>query len=134
MNSVQIFGNIADPELKMTAGGLAVLKLRVATNERVKKGEEWTDHTEWHNATVFGKRAEGLAKILGKGDKVLVVGKLRTTSYQKEGEEKLRYTTNIIADDVFLGGKGGGGAARSDAPGAPAQGEDSSSDDSEIPF
>ncbi len=136
-NHVTIYGNLgADPELRMTQGGMGVLKLRVATNERVKKGEEWVDHTEWHAVTTFGKRAEGLAKILTKGSKVLVFGKLRTTSYQKEGEEKPRYTTEIIADDIELGGKPGGNQSeRAAAPAAPSSDYSGGSvGEDEIPF
>lgn len=119
MNNVTLFGCLgSDGELRMTAGGLGILKLRVATNERVKKGEEWVDHTEWHAVTVFGKRAEGLAKILSKGNKVLVSGRLRTSQYQREGEEKPRYTTEIMADDVELGGKPPGTMGRTES--APA--------------
>ena len=120
MNVVHILGNLgADPELRVTAGGTAVLKLRVATTERAKKGENWEDHTEWHSATAFGKRAEGLAKFLTKGSKVAITGKLRTSSYEKDGQKI--YRTEIIADDVEpCGGKGGG--KKQDDDDAPASG------------
>lgn len=126
-NSVRLFGNLgADPEYKVTSGGQGLLKLRVATNERVKKGEEWIDHTEWHSVTCFGKRAEGLARILSKGSKVLVDGKLRTSSYEKDGEK--RYRTEIIADDIVLGG----GVKKSSNDEEPE--EFAEVGDSEIPF
>lgn len=137
MNKVIIHGNIgADPEQKFSQGGMCILKLRIATNERVKRGEQWEDHTEWHSVTVFGKRAEGLAKILNKGDKILAEGKLRTTSYDgRDGEKKWR--TEIIADDVELGGRGRGGVAREEPAGSyePASSpEVEPVDDDDIPF
>jgi single-strand DNA-binding protein len=111
MNIAIISGNLgADPELRS-----GVLKLRVATSERMKKGEEWVDHTEWHSATLFGKRAEALMGILAKGDKVTIQGKIRTSSYEKNGEK--RYSTEIIVDDIEIATKGGastGGGARRD--------------------
>ena len=113
MNSVTIFGNLgADPELKQLDTG-SLLKLRIATSERRKVKDQWVDHTEWHQVTVWGKRADGLAEILNKGDRVLVVGKLRTRSYESNGEK--RYSTEIHADEIELAG-GRGGAKKDDAP------------------
>ena len=66
MNTVIISGNLgANPEVRTTASGLAVANLSVATNERVKQDGEWTDHTERHRVTVFGKQAEVCGKFLG---------------------------------------------------------------------
>ena len=112
MNTVYLFGNLgSDPELKQLDNG-ALLKMRIATSERRKgKGDKWEDHTEWHQVTVWGKRAEGLAEILSKGDRILVVGRLRTRSYESDGVK--RYSTEIHADDVELTG-GRGGSKRED--------------------
>jgi len=102
MNQTVLMGNLgADPELRQTEGG-PLLKLRMATTERIKKKDEWTDHTEWHQITIWGKRAERLAEILEKGMRILVVGRLRTRSYEKDGDK--RYSTEIHADSVELCG------------------------------
>lgn len=120
MNKVILFGHLgADPELKMLNGGHAVLKMRLATSERRKKGDEWIDHAEWHNVTVWGRRAEGLAKFLRKGSAILVEGSLRTSSYDDRDGNK-RYRTEINANEVkAIGGKrdgdGGGGGRRSES-------------------
>ena len=81
LNQVLIMGNLgADPELRMAAGGKAVLKLRVATNDRWQdKNGEWQERAEWHRVTVFGKHAENLAKFLRKGMCVTVSGQIRTS-------------------------------------------------------
>ncbi len=129
MNIVHVGGNLgADPELKISSSGVAVLKLRVASNERVKKGEEWVDHTEWHNITMFGKRAEALARILAKGSKVFVTGSLRTSSWEHEGQK--RYRTEIIGNDLEIGG--GGKKQTSEEP--VDLGDTNPVDDAEIPF
>ncbi|HSO36206.1 MAG TPA: single-stranded DNA-binding protein, partial [Labilithrix sp.] len=100
LNQVIIMGNLgADPELRMAAGGVAVLKMRVATNESWQdKSNQWQERTEWHRVTVFGKRAETLAKFLRKGMCVTVSGQIRTSSYEKEGQK--HYSTEIIAMQV----------------------------------
>jgi len=100
MNRVIITGNLgADPTLRQTAGGTAVANLSVATNERVKSGTEWVDHTEWHNIVVFGGQATSCAKFLAKGSKVAVEGKLRTRAFtDRNGQE--RKSTEVLADRV----------------------------------
>ena len=84
LNRVMLLGNLgADPELRMTSGGQAVLKLRLATSETyLDKNRQRQERTEWHNVVIWGKRAEALAKILTKGTRIFVEGGLRTSSYE----------------------------------------------------
>jgi single-strand DNA-binding protein len=122
LNRVMLLGNLgADPELRSTSGGQSVLKLRLATAESyVDRDKNRQERTEWHSITVWGKRGEGLAKILEKGSRIFVEGKIRTSSYDdKEGQK--RYRTEIIADNILLcgGGKRSGGAGQSATSPAP---------------
>ena len=105
MNRVTLLGNLGqDPDLRIAPGGTCVLKLRLATTEAwFDKEGVLQDRTEWHDVTVFGKRGEALARILGKGETIIVEGSLRTSSYEKEGVK--RYRTEVIARDVFLTGR-----------------------------
>lgn len=121
LNRVMLLGNLgADPELKVTQGGQAVLKLRLATTESyLDKNNARQDRTEWHSITIWGRRGEGLAKILHKGDRLFIEGRIQTSSYEKNGEK--RYSTEIVASNVILGG-GSGGAGRGRGEGAPAGG------------
>lgn len=120
LNKTIIMGNLgADPELRIAAGGVAILKMRVATTEGWNdKDNKWQERTEWHRVTVFGKRAESLAKFLRKGMLVTVDGQNRTTSYEKEGQK--HYSTEIVALAVWsLGSPRSGEAslgAGTDAP------------------
>jgi single-strand DNA-binding protein len=108
LNRVTLLGNLgADPELRVTPGGQAVLKLRLATNENyLDRNNVRQDRTEWHRVTVWGRRAEALGKILQKGDLLLVEGRLSTSSYEKNGEK--RYSTEIVANNIVLPGSGRG--------------------------
>tara|TARA_R110000744_G_scaffold162422_2_gene279042 strand:- start:2078 stop:2479 length:402 start_codon:yes stop_codon:yes gene_type:complete len=133
MNLVIISGNLgANPEVRQTASGLAVVNLRIATNERVKVDGEWADHTEWHAVTVFGKQAEVCGKYLSKGSKATVQGKLRTRKFtDKNGQDK--WTTEILADSVeFMS------PAQTSGPPAPMQSSTTQNPppftDEEIPF
>lgn len=119
LNRVLLLGNLgADPELRMTQGGQAVLKLRIATTERYLDAQKsWQEKTEWHSVVVWGKRGEALQRILTKGSTVFIEGSLRTTSYDDKDGKKV-YRTEVNATNVILaGGRGagaGGGAPRSD--------------------
>jgi single-strand DNA-binding protein len=108
LNRVMLLGNLgADPELRVTPGGQAVLKLRLATNETyLDKSNVRQERTEWHRVTVWGRRAEALGKILQKGDLLFVEGRLQTSSYEKNGEK--RYSTEVIAVNLVLPGGGRG--------------------------
>jgi single-strand DNA-binding protein len=152
LNRVMLLGNLgADPELRMTNGGQAVLKIRLATSENyLDRNKVRQERTEWHSVVVWGKRAEALAKFLTKGSRIFVEGGLRTSSYDdKEGNKK--YRTEIVANNIILSGGGGGGGGRggprsSEGPGPgddgpPAAGGGGFSDadyggggDDEIPF
>ena len=118
LNRVMLLGNLgADPELRVTPGGQAVLKLRLATNESyLDKNNVRQERTEWHRVTVWGRRAEALGKFLQKGDSLFVEGRLQTSSYEKNGEK--RYSTDIVATNIILSG----GRGRGEGAGAPREG------------
>ena len=116
LNRVMLLGNLgADPELKMTSGGQAVLKLRLATSETyLDRNKVRQERTEWHSVVVWGKRAEALGKFLTKGSRLFIEGGLRTSNYDDKDGNK-RYRTEIVASNIILsgggGGRGGGGGS-----------------------
>ncbi|MBK8261598.1 MAG: single-stranded DNA-binding protein [Nannocystis sp.] len=111
VNKVIVLGNLGrDPELRYSADGQAVCKLAVATSRRYlnKRTNEQVEETEWHRITVWGKQAEHCNTYLTKGRQVYVEGRLRTSSYDKDGQK--HYSTEIVAEVVqFIGGAGGAG-------------------------
>jgi single-strand DNA-binding protein len=118
LNRVMLLGNLgADPELRSTSGGQAVLKFRLATSESyLDRNRVRQERTEWHNVVVWGKRAEALGKILSKGTRLFVEGSLRTSSYEDRDGNK-RYKTEVNALNIVLcGGRGGGSGARDGGP------------------
>jgi len=126
-NQVTLFGNLgADPELRMSAKG-AMMKMRLATERswRNKDTNEREKRTEWHSLTMFGPRAEAVAKLLHKGSRIMVTGHLVTSNYDKDGQK--HYRTEIVVDDLcFASGPSNGAFAQS----TPALRLDSS----ELPF
>lgn len=109
LNKALIIGNLTrDPELRSLPSGIQVCSFSLATN-RVWKDKDGSkqEATEYHNCVVFGRQAETTAQFLRKGDSALVEGRLQTRSWEKDGAKQ--YRTEIVADRVQFGAKGGGG-------------------------
>lgn len=94
-------GNLArDPELKATSGGTQVISFTVAVNERIKKGNEWQDYTNWVDCVMYGNRAQSLARLLKKGTKVAVEGKWHQDRWEKDGQKRSRW--EVVLSEVEL--------------------------------
>jgi len=106
VNKIILMGNLGrDPELRYTAKGNPVLSLSLATNRDFKNAAgEQISETQWHKATVRGKRAESCAKYLVKGSRVYLEGELQMKNWtDKEGIA--RKSAEIMVDDLrFMGG------------------------------
>ena len=100
INRVCISGNLTrDAELRATASGVAVLGFGVAVNERRKNAAgEWEDHPNFVDCTMFGTRAEKLEQYLAKGAKVAIEGKLRYSSWERDGQRRSRL--EVVVDDL----------------------------------
>ncbi|MBZ0119006.1 MAG: single-stranded DNA-binding protein, partial [Sandaracinaceae bacterium] len=90
LNKVMLIGNLGmDPELKFTQNGQAILRMRLATTERIpSKTAERQERTEWHTVIVWGNRAEALNKILNKGRTIYVEGRIQTRSWEDKDGNK----------------------------------------------
>lgn len=117
LNRVMAIGNLGvDPELRMTQSGQALLKLRIACTESyLDRNRVRQERTEWMSVTIWGRRAEALNKILSKGTRIFVEGKLQTSSYDDRDGNK-RYRTEVVATNIILcggrsSGSSGGGSS-----------------------
>jgi single-strand DNA-binding protein len=114
-NQAIIMGNLTrDPELRSTPGGQQVASFAVATNRSwMDASGERKEAVEYHEIVAWGKLGELAAQYLAKGRKVMVVGRLQTQSWEKDGVKRQR--TEIVAADVnFLDGPGGAPAGGSE--------------------
>lgn len=108
INRVNISGNLTrDPELRQTQGGMAILNIGVAVNDRRKNQQtgEWEDVPNFVDCVVFGTRAEKLAQFLAKGSKVAIEGKLRYSSWEKDGARRSKL--EVIVDEIEFMSRGG---------------------------
>lgn len=109
INRVNISGNLTrDPELRQTTSGTAILRFGVAVNDRRRnQSGEWEDVPNFVDCVVFGNRAEPLSRFLSKGSKVAVEGKLRYSSWERDGQRRSKL--EVVVDEVeFLSPRGAG--------------------------
>ena len=91
-------GITAEPDMKYTPGGKAVLSIRLAFSDRKfnEQTREWdTSKSFYVDGTAWEDTAERLAQQLAKGDQVYVEGRLETQSWEKDGEKKSKPVLNI---------------------------------------
>ena len=92
MNTYILIGNLtAEPELRFTNGGAAVVNFTVAHTPRTfdKASNEWKDGDPlFMRCSLWREAAENVAESLHKGNRVIVAGKLRQRSYEKDGVER----------------------------------------------
>jgi single-strand DNA-binding protein len=101
-NQVVIVGNLTrDPELRYTPNGAALVKLGVAVSRRVRdESGQWKDaDTSFFDVTAWRSLAENVAESLTQGTRVVVVGRLRTNSWETAEGEK-RSKVEIEAEEI----------------------------------
>jgi single-strand DNA-binding protein len=101
MLRVTFIGNLgADAELRYTAKGTQVLSFNVAVNQvRFGADGERQENTEWFRVKVTGRQVDFIQQRVGKGARVLVIGRLDIGHYQaKDGEQRTSF--DVWADDV----------------------------------
>ncbi len=124
-NQAIVMGNLTrDPELRSTPSGQSVASFAVATNRvwQDQSGER-KEAVEYHEIVAWGKLGELASQYLAKGRKVMVVGRLQTQSWEKDGVKRQR--TEIVASDInFLDRPGDAPAGEVSAPSKPAAKKD----------
>src|SRR4051794_36200482 len=133
-NRVILVGNLTrDPELRYIPSGTAVTEVGVAVEDRRKGANgEWIEETTFVDVTLWGRTAEIASEYLNKGSNVLIEGRLKLDTWEKDGKKnsKLR----VIGERMqMLGAKGGGGGGGGSGGGAPRGGARASSPVSSSP-
>ena len=90
-----------DAELRFLPNGTAVANVSVAVTPREKKNEQWVDgETAWYRVAAWREMAENVAESVRKGDRVTVVGRLKTRSFEQNGATRM--SLEVDADSVAL--------------------------------
>ena len=103
INRCNISGNLTrDPEMRALRNGTQVLSFGVAVNDRRKNPQtgDWEDYPNFIDCTMFGSRAEAVSRYLANGTKVAIEGKLRYSSWEKDGQRRSKL--EVIVDEIEL--------------------------------
>ena len=99
-NKVILGGRLtADPELKTTQTGIAVVSFSIAVNRRKSAGQQ--NETDFFNVTAWRQTAELVARYFRKGSSICVVGTIQNRNWTDQDNVK-RYRTDIVADEVMF--------------------------------
>lgn len=100
-NNITMVGNLTDdPELRFTPGGTPVCSLRLASNRRwTGRDGQQQEETTFLNVNVWRDTAENVAETLHKGDRAVVIGRVRVRNYENQQGQTV-WVTEIEADEV----------------------------------
>ena len=104
LNKVMLIGNLTrDVELKYTAKGTPVATFGIATNRSYTDSSgNQVESAEFTNVVAWSKLAEICEKLLKKGMKVYIEGRLSTTSWDDQSTGKKMYKTEVVATDMMV--------------------------------
>ncbi len=96
MNKVILCGRLTkEPEVRYS-NTTAIAKYTLAVDRKFKK--EGEPSADFINCTAFGKNGEFAEKYLGKGTKIIVVGRIQTGSYKNKDGQTV-YTTDVVVEE-----------------------------------
>ena len=99
---VSLIGNLTDdPELRFTPNGAAVANFRLAVTPRVREGDQWKDgETSFFRVNCWRQLAEHTTDSLSKGDRALVIGRLKARSWEDKDTGERRSVVEVEAEEV----------------------------------
>ncbi len=135
INRVIISGNTTrDLDLRATTNGSLVGTFSVAVNDRRKNSQtgEWEGVPNFVDCILFGARAEKLQQYMTKGTKVAIEGKLRYSSWEKDGVRRSRL--EVVVDEIELMGRKSSQSAPNSPQATPQPQADPEMANEDIPF
>jgi len=114
-NRVVLLGNLTrDPELRYIGSGTAVSDIGLAVNDRVKRNDQWVEEATFVDVTFWGRTAEVANEYLSKGSSVLIEGRLKLDTWEKEGQKRSKL--KVVCERMqMVGGRGGGSSSGRDS-------------------
>ena len=101
MNKVFLSGNLTrDPEVRYTQTGKAYAKMGIAVRRPYSKDK---DAVDFFNLTAWDKTAEFCGRYLVKGSRVLLDGRLQTSTYENKDGVKVN-AVDIMVDNIEFAG------------------------------
>ena len=121
LNRLALSGRLTvDPELKYLPSGTAVANLRLASNRTYTTNGDRREEALFVDVEVYGKAAEAVAQHKRKGAFLIVDGRLRQNTWEREGQRHSRLL--VVADQLSFGPSPGAGSGA--GTGTPAGGDE----------
>lgn len=119
-NRVVLLGNLTrDPELRYIPSGMAVSDIGLAVNDRVKRNDQWVEEATFVEVTLWGRTAEVANEYLSKGSSVLIEGRLKLDTWEKDGQKHSKL--KVVGEKMQMVGSRGGSSGRPSSGGEPHQ-------------
>lgn len=100
-NRVILLGHLTrDPELRYVTKKTAVSDVGLAVNDRIKKDGEWTEEVTFVEVTLWGRSAEVANEYLSKGSPLLIEGRLKLDTWEKDGQKRSRL--KVVAEKMQM--------------------------------
>jgi len=113
VNRVILVGNAgSDPDMRSTASGTRVAHVSLATDRSFRLNGQEQSRTDWHRLTFWGTVAELAERLIRKGTKMYVEGRIEYGSFERDGVSIP--TADIIVQEFLLLEGGGGRRMRDD--------------------
>lgn len=86
-SEIRLDGNVGrDPDIKFFDNGGKVANFPVGIDDMKREDGKWVKTgTTWFRVAVWGDDGEAVAEHVKKGDRVLVSGGFKITTYEKDG-------------------------------------------------
>ena len=112
VSTFEIIGRVSKVQIES-----AYVRITTCSNYNYKDAQsgEWKQDPHWNQTTAFAERAREAAAKLEKGDLVKITGRMKQSSYMKNGERV--FTTDFVAWSVEFVSKPNSNAAREDMRG-----------------
>jgi single-strand DNA-binding protein len=110
LNKVLLIGNVGvDPIIKKTPGGIPVTSFRMATSQTWKdRNGSLKEQTDWHTVVAWRGLAEIVERLVKKGSRIFVEGRLQTrniedkTLLDERTNIRAKQVVEILADNILL--------------------------------
>ena len=108
-------------------------RMTLAVDRRISRAQqqEGQQTADFIGLIAWDKTAEFAEKYLGKGTRILIEGRIQTSSYEKDGVK--RYTTDVICERIEFADSKAQSGTQNNSPDGAVDGEEGVGDD-DVPF
>ncbi len=104
LNKVVLCGRLtADPELKQTQNGIAVVSFTLAVNRRFSRGADGQNNSQadFISCVAWRQTAEFISRYFKKGSSLCITGSIQTRTWNDNTGAK-RYATEVVVDEAMF--------------------------------